>query len=1263
MATKRQTFDVFVSNLPANITEQSLTSLFNEVGEVCDIRIRDSKRDQASKVAYVRYFFEVDADEAVAKRNGYLFGNNLLDVRKMSKAESNPGSSSGAVQKSVLKFTDGEYKPVRQETPPEEKPANAGGGKEALLAALGAAASERGGQISPPPSIQSSNNSELQLLVCYVKDTTCFIGQRLSDVDQVSEIGKKLASFCPSATPETGLEYHKVYAARYSEDGEWYRCELVRKIDNSVSLVQYIDFGNSEEVQHGSGVVKLGGELASIPGKAVFVRLDGLQSIRREDDPVLYEKALSEVRDLMEDKVVVVQTKTTASLKATTFVTSCRLLQSNRNVFEEVLQRGYAKRVQRRDLSRFGVRMSPPGDDSACPSVAPDAAGRAFTPSRGGGLRPPGHASGYDRGHQQGPSNHAPDRGPDDDHRPLLVGRGLLVARGLPTGPAPMPRGAPWIRPTFPGADPPIRGPRGNYSRDQQMIRNPGEMQFAGSALAVRMALEERAESLQRPGLDAADASASFRQLSEERNQLRAQLEAMDARIKALEQEVAAERAAANSGGSFPNMAELLALLEKSKLQREQFSTDGKTADAVRRAFEVVNFEKKRVAPAESKVEDAIKCYQQAQDAIKTCHDEGKLHALRAARDAACKELQEQLQAFKSGVDDTETQSRLERLRVSLADLRRVYGKVLDVPGVVSLESASARPTLRELLTNFGILKMEKRLDFEKARWATDSARSRLTACLQDVLKMLDKSSASNIPQKLEICKVSAGVMLNGGGEEPSFDSPEEFSAKKGSFACLEIAARHLLNCVRTEVSTCDLLSTASREVLVALVRRTAEELQRMIDQAAGASAVHDRFRGLLQDLSLDGPPCDSAHAERLAEELGQLRSAVRKLKSTLRHRVADLEDIESSDEAEVAKVQEEVEALRASLHAVLIKEEGLLSQLSDLQSHHFPELAVMYPSLELPLHQRYDGLLKPHWELALFHTVRCGGLLKTTLLQKDHWLIEYALDGPDCLEALMTKICKYSPYRHPRLLPIRAVFVSKDQRHAYLMVPGRGLPLVGGKRAVLACWQLLLQVLQALHYLHTAAAGDKPALVHGRVHPASVLVSDDGRSAWLSLFDFNAYSLVKGYMLPPADQVDFVAPELRNYSSPPTTSSDMFAFGCLMLWLLFPGTVFTQGTLVSLGSATPDVQYCDRKELQLIRRLVEKEPHRRLTAAELLADPTFKWCVEMQHPAKPMCTEPAQQSPTIAVATSKPASSETMPKEPPASKAAPEEPIVSDKM
>ncbi|KAH9361331.1 hypothetical protein HPB48_006893 [Haemaphysalis longicornis] len=81
-----------------------------------------------------------------------------------------------------------------------------------------------------------------------------------------------------------------VYAAQYSGDGEWYRCEVRKKLSNSTSLVEYIDYGNAEEVKHGPGLVKLAGELAKMPGKALFIRLDGLQSIRRDDDPVFYDK-------------------------------------------------------------------------------------------------------------------------------------------------------------------------------------------------------------------------------------------------------------------------------------------------------------------------------------------------------------------------------------------------------------------------------------------------------------------------------------------------------------------------------------------------------------------------------------------------------------------------------------------------------------------------------------------------------------------------------------------------------------------------------------------------------------------------------------------------------------------------------------------------------------------------------------------------------------------------------------------------------------
>ncbi|KAH9371346.1 hypothetical protein HPB48_022019 [Haemaphysalis longicornis] len=95
----------------------------------------------------------------------------------------------------------------------------------------------------------------------------------------------KLATLGPSAPPVMSRECYRVNSAQYSGDGECYACEVRKKLSNSTSLLEYNTYGKAEEVKHGSGLVKLAGELAKIPGKALVVRLDGLQSLRRDYDP------------------------------------------------------------------------------------------------------------------------------------------------------------------------------------------------------------------------------------------------------------------------------------------------------------------------------------------------------------------------------------------------------------------------------------------------------------------------------------------------------------------------------------------------------------------------------------------------------------------------------------------------------------------------------------------------------------------------------------------------------------------------------------------------------------------------------------------------------------------------------------------------------------------------------------------------------------------------------------------------------------------
>lgn len=216
--------------------------------------------------------------------------------------------------------------------------------------------------------------------------------KRLSD-----KLGMKLATFGPSALRVMTPEYYTVNAAQYSGDCECCACEVRKELSNSTSLVECITYGNAEEMEHGSGLVKLADELAKIPGKALFVRRNGLQTIRRDDDPVFYEKALSVVRGMTEDQAIKAQVKSTASIQTATFVTSSRLFQSGRDVMKEVFQRRFATKLLPNHPPRSWSRTLLTGGGCAHSLSVSDATWRLCTPNWRGHPVPS-----YDRGHQPG---------------------------------------------------------------------------------------------------------------------------------------------------------------------------------------------------------------------------------------------------------------------------------------------------------------------------------------------------------------------------------------------------------------------------------------------------------------------------------------------------------------------------------------------------------------------------------------------------------------------------------------------------------------------------------------------------------------------------------------------------------------------------------------------------------------------------------------------------------------------------------------------
>eukprot|EP00429_Kryptoperidinium_foliaceum_P042304 CAMPEP_0176119334 /NCGR_PEP_ID=MMETSP0120_2-20121206/59999_1 /TAXON_ID=160619 /ORGANISM="Kryptoperidinium foliaceum, Strain CCMP 1326" /LENGTH=92 /DNA_ID=CAMNT_0017453731 /DNA_START=42 /DNA_END=317 /DNA_ORIENTATION=+ len=74
-------------SLPDRWTPEELKDLFNKYGEIGDVFIPREKYSERSRpFAFVRYFRESDAREAIKKLNGYKMGGSMLTVSKANRS-------------------------------------------------------------------------------------------------------------------------------------------------------------------------------------------------------------------------------------------------------------------------------------------------------------------------------------------------------------------------------------------------------------------------------------------------------------------------------------------------------------------------------------------------------------------------------------------------------------------------------------------------------------------------------------------------------------------------------------------------------------------------------------------------------------------------------------------------------------------------------------------------------------------------------------------------------------------------------------------------------------------------------------------------------------------------------------------------------------------------------------------------------------------------------------------------------------------------
>lgn len=261
-------YDIFVGNLPQDVDQKRLGKVFSKYGEILSIWI--SNYPDGNKFSVIKYYCEEDSLKAIDETNGLLFeGGKPLLVKK-------------SVRRHISAKKDGEA----EQMPEKEELKNAP-------------------TLESSPSLPPRRDNQLKLLVSHVETPIVVWGQRISveNANELASLQERMAVLCPDLPTITGKpESDKIYAAQYSEDSCWYRCIVRYTFSPDRIKVQYIDFGNTEELNP-SKLVELPESLVVLPSCAIKIVLHSLWC-NNSQDPV----ATKYLRDMVEGKEIEVFT-------------------------------------------------------------------------------------------------------------------------------------------------------------------------------------------------------------------------------------------------------------------------------------------------------------------------------------------------------------------------------------------------------------------------------------------------------------------------------------------------------------------------------------------------------------------------------------------------------------------------------------------------------------------------------------------------------------------------------------------------------------------------------------------------------------------------------------------------------------------------------------------------------------------------------------------------------------------------------------------
>ncbi|XP_054582207.1 serine/threonine-protein kinase 31 isoform X1 [Eptesicus fuscus] len=502
--------------------------------------------------------------------------------------------------------------------------------------------------------------------------------------------------------------------------------------------------------------------------------------------------------------------------------------------------------------------------------------------------------------------------------------------------------------------------------------------------------------------------------------------------------------------------------------------------------------------------------YNLAQEKIKTCQNVNEGDILIARRNEVQQKLCKAVEVFILEVDELPLNERLKTLQDLSASLEAVYGQ------------ANEGTNSEEILKKFYDWKCDKREELTSVRSETEVSLQRLVAWFQSTLKAFDLSVEESLTS------------------EDTIDNIDEILEKAESSVCKEL-----------EISLIE-QGDADKEIILSTYSQV---LQKIHSEERLIAAVQSKYK---HSIEFKKQIIESLNKSPNLDHLLSIKKTLKNLKARLRWKLVEKNNLEESDDhdgSEIEKIKQEITQLRNSVFQEIYREREEYEKLNNLVQKWFPELPLLHPEIGLLKYMNSGGLLtmslerdlldaEPMKELSSKRPLLCSEVNGQIILLKG-----YSVDVDTEARVVQRTAAYHRAWREAKeesgLLPLIFLFLCKSDPMAYLMVPyypranlsaiQASMPLTSEEAL-----KVMKGVAQGLHTLH------KADIIHGSLHQNNVFALNREQGI---VGDFDFTKSVRASVNMMVGDLSLISPEVK-MGKPASPSSDLYAYGCILLWL-----------------------------------------------------------------------------------------------------------------